>query len=92
MADLWPETQTTTLAIPPLAIADRAALEPAEYNDYVGDAMARTGIGGLEDIDDINFMCMPDLMKAWDKEKNGDKVGAEADLTAARRINPNIGR
>ncbi|MTE17747.1 phage tail sheath family protein [Streptomyces sp. TRM43335] len=36
-------------------------LDPAEY---VGDAAARTGFGGLETIDEITMVAVPDLMSA----------------------------
>ncbi|MGW5210620.1 phage tail sheath family protein [Streptomyces sp. NPDC004051] len=38
-----------------------ARLDPAEY---VGDAAARTGFGGLESIDEITMVAVPDLMSA----------------------------
>jgi hypothetical protein len=33
--------------------------------DYVGDADDRTGFAGLEAIDDITMLCVPDLMSAY---------------------------
>jgi uncharacterized protein len=32
---------------------------------YIGDAGARTGFGGLETIDDVTMLCVPDLMAAY---------------------------
>ncbi|MGV9693468.1 phage tail sheath family protein [Streptomyces sp. NPDC003444] len=43
------------------ASADAARIDPAEY---VGDAAARTGFGGLETIDEITMVAVPDLMGA----------------------------
>jgi phage tail sheath protein FI len=39
-------------------------LDPAEY---VGDAAARTGFGGLETIDEITMVAVPDLMSAYQR-------------------------
>ncbi|WP_086565875.1 phage tail sheath family protein [Streptomyces africanus] len=41
-----------------------ARLDPAEY---VGDAGARTGFGGLETIDEITMVAVPDLMSAYQR-------------------------
>jgi hypothetical protein len=46
-------------------------------NDYRGDVAARTGLGGLEPLDDITMLCVPDLMTAYE---NGelDMKGVQA--------------
>ncbi|MEU1279390.1 phage tail sheath subtilisin-like domain-containing protein [Streptomyces sp. NPDC005805] len=44
--------------------ADVARLDPAEY---VGDAGARTGFAGLETIDEITMVAVPDLMSAYQR-------------------------
>jgi uncharacterized protein len=36
-------------------------------DDYVGDAADRTGFGGLEAIDEVTMVCVPDLMSAYQK-------------------------
>ncbi|MEU6394385.1 phage tail sheath subtilisin-like domain-containing protein [Streptomyces sp. NPDC046939] len=41
-----------------------ARLDPAEY---VGDAGARTGFAGLETIDEITMVAVPDLMSAFER-------------------------
>jgi uncharacterized protein len=41
-----------------------ARLEPS---DYVGDVADRTGFGGLETIDEITMVCVPDVMAAYQK-------------------------
>ncbi|MGW7102630.1 phage tail sheath family protein [Streptomyces sp. NPDC054838] len=41
-----------------------ARLDPAEY---VGDAGARTGFAGLETIDEITMVAVPDLMSAYER-------------------------
>lgn len=33
--------------------------------DYVGDSSDRTGFGGLEAIDEVTMLCVPDLMAAY---------------------------
>ena len=34
-------------------------------DDYVGDVADRTGFGGLETLDEITMLCVPDLMSAY---------------------------
>ncbi|MCX3059542.1 phage tail sheath family protein [Streptomyces beihaiensis] len=61
-----------TVAIPdapaapaaPSASGAVSRLDPAEY---VGDASARTGFGGLEAIDEITMVAVPDLMSAYQR-------------------------
>ena len=43
---------------------DAGRLEPS---DYVGDVADRTGFGGLETIDEITMVCVPDVMAAYQK-------------------------
>ncbi|MFF9021848.1 phage tail sheath family protein [Streptomyces eurythermus] len=64
-----PANQTVPLAEAPAAPAPAgsgavARLDPAEY---VGDAAARTGFGGLESIDEITMVAVPDLMSAYQR-------------------------
>ncbi|MDY0810799.1 phage tail sheath family protein [Kitasatospora purpeofusca] len=61
-----PANQTAALPDAPAAVPAPAAgqgaaarLDPAEY---VGDAATRTGLGGLETIDEITMVAVPDLM------------------------------
>ncbi|MFJ9615562.1 phage tail sheath family protein [Streptomyces noursei] len=61
-----PTSQTVALPDAPASPAAPAAgavarLDPAEY---VGDAAARTGFAGLEAIDEITMVAVPDLMSA----------------------------
>ncbi|WP_416968558.1 phage tail sheath family protein [Streptomyces sp. 4F14] len=61
---------TGTLAVPDAPAAPAASngavarIDPAEY---VGDAGARTGFGGLETIDEITMVAVPDLMSAYQR-------------------------
>lgn len=66
-----PENQTVALAAPPApapavpAAADGAVRPgPAEY---VGDSADRTGFGGLEAVDEISMVAVPDLMAAYQR-------------------------
>jgi phage tail sheath protein FI len=38
---------------------------PLAPDDYVGDSADRTGFGGLEAIDEVTMVCVPDLMSAY---------------------------
>jgi uncharacterized protein len=51
------------LAAPPPAPAVPSPRLSAE--DYVGDVSDRTGFGGLEAVDEITMLCVPDLMSAY---------------------------
>jgi phage tail sheath protein FI len=44
--------------------AEPVAVRPA---DYVGDANDRTGFAGLEAIDDVTMLCVPDVMSAYQR-------------------------
>jgi phage tail sheath protein FI len=79
---IWPIEQSAAVDSPNMTklLIDRdderrqQLLAPARYDEFQGDAMERTGMGGLAEIDDINFICMPDLMKAWkDDDKESQK-------------------
>ncbi|MFF7633294.1 phage tail sheath family protein [Kitasatospora sp. NPDC008050] len=63
-----PDRQTLALAEAPAPAPASAApatrLDPAEY---VGDASARTGFAGLEAIDEITMVAVPDLMSAYQR-------------------------
>lgn len=37
-------------------------------DDYVGDAAARTGFSGLEAVDEVTMVAVPDLMAAYEQE------------------------
>lgn len=68
-----PENQTLALPAPPAAPADAAA--PAERSgaahpgpgQYLGDSADRTGFGGLEAVDEISMVAVPDLMAAYQR-------------------------
>ncbi len=58
-----PATGETSLAdAPPPATLPAPRLNA---DDYVGDVADRTGFGGLETIDEVTMLCVPDLMSAY---------------------------
>ncbi|WP_335972158.1 phage tail sheath family protein [Streptomyces sp. CA2R106] len=63
-----PENQTVALAAP--AAAPAAPVAPAEatnVKEYLGDSADRTGFGGLEAVDEISMVAVPDLMAAYQR-------------------------
>jgi phage tail sheath protein FI len=66
-----PPKGTTKLAAPPKPAAKDIA--PIKPDDYVGDVAARTGFGGLEAIDEITMVCVPDLMAAREQRAIDDE-------------------
>lgn len=42
-------------------------------DDYVGDASRRTGFGGLEAVDAVTMVCVPDLMAAYQRNLVDDE-------------------
>ncbi|NEB05160.1 phage tail sheath subtilisin-like domain-containing protein [Streptomyces sp. SID13726] len=67
-----PDNQTVALAAPALApapaVADKAvdASHPGPA-EYLGDSADRTGFGGLEAVDEISMVAVPDLMAAYQR-------------------------
>ncbi|WP_405778521.1 phage tail sheath family protein [Streptomyces sp. NBC_00859] len=67
-----PENQTVALAAPPAAPATPAPVEQQQTDqvrigDYLGDSADRTGFGGLEAVDEISMVAVPDLMAAYQR-------------------------
>jgi len=56
LAKLWPRDQQQSLNI------EAKQLTPPTAQDFQGDVTERTGVEGLEAIDDITMVCAPDLM------------------------------
>jgi uncharacterized protein len=59
--DLKPKAGSVTLSGGTVAAAP-PHLDP---DDYVGDAAGRTGVGGLEALEDVTMVSVPDLMAAY---------------------------
>ncbi|RBL80452.1 phage tail sheath family protein, partial [Streptomyces cavourensis] len=60
-----PEKQTVALA--PATPAPGSGVARLDASEYVGDAAARTGFAGLEAIDEITMVAVPDLMSAFQR-------------------------
>ncbi|QUQ62588.1 phage tail sheath family protein [Kutzneria sp. CA-103260] len=61
------DTKGKALAVPQageVALPGGAA-DVVSAGDYVGDSADRTGFGGLEAIDNVTMLCVPDLMAAY---------------------------
>jgi Bacteriophage tail sheath protein len=50
-----------------LAGGDSPAVVDVRPEQYVGDSAARTGFAGLEAIEDVTMLCVPDLMTAFQR-------------------------
>ncbi|GAA2834589.1 phage tail sheath subtilisin-like domain-containing protein [Kitasatospora paracochleata] len=55
-----------TVAVPPAPAPAAAQSEPTP-GEYVGSAQDRTGFAGLEAIDEITMLAVPDLMSAYER-------------------------
>ncbi|MEU8649465.1 phage tail sheath subtilisin-like domain-containing protein [Streptomyces sp. NPDC048737] len=67
-----PDNQTVALAAPPAAApatpaAPAAGAQQAGPAQYLGDSADRTGFGGLEAVDEISMVAVPDLMAAYQR-------------------------
>ncbi|MFI9381340.1 phage tail sheath family protein [Kutzneria sp. NPDC052558] len=65
------DTKGKALAVPQtgeVALPGGAA-DVVSAGDYVGDSADRTGFGGLEAIDNVTMLCVPDLMAAYQQGK-----------------------
>jgi hypothetical protein len=63
LAKLWPKSQEQTLNI------ETNLLTPATYSDFQGDVIERTGVEGLEALDDVTMVSVPDLMTPMPGQK-----------------------
>jgi uncharacterized protein len=59
-----PQSQEVVLSAPAPVPAAPTSVAPEEY---VGDASERTGFGGLEAVDEITMVSVPDLMGAYQR-------------------------
>ena len=51
----------------PAAVAVATAPARLSGDDYIGDVEERSGVSGLEAVDEITMVCMPDLMTAYQR-------------------------
>ena len=59
-------------------------IPPLTAGDFIGDAAERTGLGGLEVLDDVRILLCPDIMAGYDgsdKAKERVKMVQEAMIT-----------
>jgi hypothetical protein len=56
VASITPRSQEQSLNI------QKRLISPAEYSDFQGDVLARSGVEGLASLDDITMLVVPDLM------------------------------
>ncbi len=56
LAKLWPQKQEQTLSIEP------KQLPAPTTSEFQGEVSDRTGVEGLEALDDVTMVCVPDLM------------------------------
>jgi phage tail sheath protein FI len=74
IAERAPAPGTYPLAIPEQTTRAMEKVNPAEY---AGDVAERTGLGGLEAIDEVTMVCAPDIMAAYEQgalDKDGVKA------------------
>ncbi|MFJ9061207.1 phage tail sheath family protein [Streptomyces sp. NPDC102409] len=66
-----PDNQTVALEVPAAAqapaVPDAADDESVGIAEYLGDSADRTGFGGLEAVDEISMVAVPDLMAAYQR-------------------------
>jgi hypothetical protein len=63
LASLWPREQQQSLTI------ENKLLSPATSQDFQGDVTERTGVEGLEALDDATMVVVPDLMTTMPGQK-----------------------
>ena len=62
-----PAAQTVTLTAVPDAEPGTGLPEQVSAGSYIGDPEQRTGIGGLEAVEEITMVAVPDLMSAYQR-------------------------
>ncbi|MEM7536648.1 MAG: phage tail sheath subtilisin-like domain-containing protein [Chloroflexota bacterium] len=72
LTQISPRTQEQSLNI------QKRLIEPATYSDFQGEVLARTGVEGLAQYDDINILVVPDLMNTM--------PGQKLDLTMVKAV------
>ncbi|MFE3559766.1 phage tail sheath subtilisin-like domain-containing protein [Streptomyces sp. NPDC059193] len=66
-----PDNQTVSLAVQASAPAQSVSSPADEFHpgpaQYLGDSADRTGFGGLEAVDEVSMVAVPDLMAAYQR-------------------------
>ncbi len=63
LAQLWPQEQEQPLSI------ETAQLQAPTAQEFQGKVTERTGVEGLEALDDVTMLCVPDLMSTMPGQK-----------------------
>lgn len=81
-----PTTTTSGALVPSLP----DGLTSLVANDWIGDTAKRTGLGSIEPIDDIDIVCIPDLMHdVWIREKTTVQEGRQTKTVfKEEKLNP----
>ena len=58
MSKIWPRAQEQSLNL------EQKQLAPATSSEFRGDVSERSGVEGLEALNDVTMVCVPDLMTA----------------------------
>jgi uncharacterized protein len=86
---LEPDLPIATMpALGPVALAGGAQVEgrPISKEEYVGDPAERSGFGGLEEIDEVTMVCVPDAMAAYQAGlSNGNATFTGEDLQVVQQ-------
>jgi hypothetical protein len=78
LAKVWPREQEQSLNM------EQKQLAPPTTQDFRGDVSERTGVEGLEALDDVTMLCVPDLMTTVPGEElNLDMVKAVQTMMVA---------
>jgi len=62
-----------------------ATTSHVDPNDYVGSSADRTGFGGLEAVDEITMLCVPDLTNLRKTPTTGDNTATALEKQAAKQ-------
>jgi uncharacterized protein len=76
-----------------LAVQSTAALAPVDPTQYEGDVAERTGLGGLEAVDQVTMVLAPDIMAAYQQgalDKNGVKAVQLAIIAHCERMGDRV--
>ncbi len=86
---LEPDLAIATMpALGPVTLEGGVAVDgrPITKEEYVGETAARSGFGGLEEIDEITMVCVPDAMAAYQAAlKNGKTTFTGEDLQVVQQ-------
>lgn len=66
-AEKRPAAGTSSLPAASAAPAAEKGKVSVTTADFTGDVVSRTGVAGLEALDDVTMVCMPDLMSLYQK-------------------------